>query len=270
MYYYRLSCNTLQAEKYILYSEQNEKWGDSLDHYIIVFTVFGFVFLLAIAGYISWYMHFPQKAKGKKKKIRVLCIGDSITFGYGVRFTRWKDSYPAILEKKLGAGIQVMNYGISGATLLSESDRPYKDSFRDAARKTDPAICILMLGTNDSKPHNWNAIAYEESLKKWINYLTGFPSEPKIILMVPPAAFSIRQKPVAFSVQNDVLCEQIAPIMKRKAQAQSLKLIDLYAQTASHPEWFVDGVHPNKQGNQAIADCVYPIVSDMLQGVTEI
>ena len=236
-----------------------------MDHCIITFAVFGLVFLLTIAGCISWYTYSPQKVKGNKKKIRVLCIGDSITFGYGVRFTRWKDSYPAILEKKLGTGIQVMNYGISGATLLSESDRPYKDSFRDAARKTDPAICILMLGTNDSKPHNWNAIAYEESLKKWINYLTGFPSEPKIILMVPPAAFSIRQKPVAFSIQNDVICEEIAPIIKRQAKAQALEIVDLYALTSSHPEWFVDGVHPNQQGNEAIADCVYPIVSAILQ-----
>lgn len=236
-----------------------------MDHCITAFAVFGLVFLLAIAGCISWCAYFPQKVKAKKKKIRVLCIGDSITFGYSVRFTRWKDSYPAILEKKLGADVQVMNYGISGATLLSESDRPYKDSFRDAARKTDPAICILMLGTNDSKPHNWNALAYEKSLIKWIDFLSGFPSKPKILLMVPPAAFSIRQKPVAFSIQNDVICEEIAPIIKRQAKAQALEIVDLYTLTSSHSEWFVDGVHPNRQGNKAIADCVYPIISAMLQ-----
>ena len=32
-----------------------------------------------------------------------------------------------------------------------------------------------------------------------------------------------------------------------------IRVIDLYAFTKDHPEWFVDGVHPNIRGNRAIA-----------------
>ena len=34
-------------------------------------------------------------------------------------------------------------------------------------------------------------------------------------------------------------------------------VVDLYSATADHPEWFVDGVHPNADGNRAIAQAVY-------------
>jgi lysophospholipase L1-like esterase len=31
----------------------------------------------------------------------------------------------------------------------------------------------------------------------------------------------------------------------------------LYAESESHPEWFADGVHPNAEGNRAIADFLH-------------
>ena len=36
-----------------------------------------------------------------------------------------------------------------------------------------------------------------------------------------------------------------------------MPLIDIHALTADHPEWFADGVHPNAEGNAAIAQAVY-------------
>jgi lysophospholipase L1-like esterase len=55
-----------------------------------------------------------QKAPGTR---RVVILGDSITFGYGVEE---KDSYPAILQPMIGAGSQVINRGVSGYGLDQE------------------------------------------------------------------------------------------------------------------------------------------------------
>ena len=59
------------------------------------------------------------------KKRRIACIGDSITFGAGVMKTRKKDAWTCVWNRMLGHDFQVLNYGVSGATLQKEGDFPY-------------------------------------------------------------------------------------------------------------------------------------------------
>lgn len=73
-----------------------------------------FIFLLTIANGIAQ----------KKEKIKVACIGNSITFGYGIK-DRIKDAYPEQLGRILGEEYEVKNFGISGRTLLSKGNSPY-------------------------------------------------------------------------------------------------------------------------------------------------
>ena len=58
---------------------------------------------------------------------RVACVGDSITYGSGIA-DRAHDSYPAQLEqilKQYDTAWEVDNFGVSGATLLTNGDLPY-------------------------------------------------------------------------------------------------------------------------------------------------
>ena len=217
---------------------------------------------IAVLGTVAaWMSYCPIKAKAKENKRRVLCIGDSITFGYGVRYTRWKDSYPAKLEKLLGPSYQVLNYGISGATLQDEGDKPYSKRFLKAARKTNPEICILMLGTNDSKPQNWNAERYEKELERRITEIKSFPSSPMIHLMIPPAAFGTDSKPALYGIRDDIIRDNISSIIKRQARLRNVGLVDLYEITEDHPELFADGIHPNANGNKVIAQFIYEVLN---------
>ena len=50
---------------------------------------------------------------------------------------------------------------------------------------------------------------------------------------------------------------EIVPIVKETADQLGIQCFDLYAETQSHPEWFADGVHPNADGNRAIADFIH-------------
>jgi sialate O-acetylesterase len=52
--------------------------------------------------------------------VRVACVGDSITFGYGLQ-----QSYPAKLGHLLGTNYEVRNFGVSATTLLHCGDYPY-------------------------------------------------------------------------------------------------------------------------------------------------
>ena len=59
-----------------------------------------------------------------QEKIKVACIGNSMTYGYGHK-EPGSTSYPTQLQQMLGDKYEVRNFGHSGATLLSKGHRPY-------------------------------------------------------------------------------------------------------------------------------------------------
>ncbi|MBQ5751856.1 MAG: hypothetical protein IIV89_03315 [Bacteroidaceae bacterium] len=93
-----------------------------------------------------------------QEKIKVACIGNSVTYGYGHKDPK-ATSYPTQLQGMLGSGYEVRNFGYSGATLLSKGHRPYINLAEyKAALDFAPDIAIIHLGLNDTDPRNWPMI----------------------------------------------------------------------------------------------------------------
>ena len=92
---------------------------------------------------------------GQEKKIKVACIGDSVTYGTGIE-DRENYSYPTQLQFLLGEDYLVGNFGKPGATLLRKGHRPYMDQveFQEAMEFAGD-IAIIHLGLNDTDPRNW-------------------------------------------------------------------------------------------------------------------
>ena len=216
--------------------------------------------LIAISATLaySYYMlnkYFPLNVKKTGDKKVIVCLGDSITFGAGVMENRKNDSYPAILGELVKDEYQVLNYGVSGATLLKEGDFPYKDFFWKRAFKQEPDIFILMLGTNDSKPYNWNKENYEMQFLERLAEIRGCANLKKIYVMVPPWATMIEgSERIMFNIEEDVIREQIRPFILSLKDKEDVEVIDLYEITKGHPEYFADGVHPNALGNRVLAE----------------
>lgn len=213
--------------------------------------------LFALFGIIQYKrMRYPVPSKPERGKKIVACVGDSITFGAGVSNQK-KDSYPAYLQKRLDESYQVINYGMSGRTLLSTGDMPYireknyKRTFVD-----HPSVYIIMLGTNDAKPYNFDQVGfkreYEVFLKKYIRQTNA----EKIIIMKPPKAFCINgaDMPMYDILNENVIAEQ--EIIDALAEELKIQVVDLYSFTENHPEYFKDGIHPNSMGNSKIADYI--------------
>ena len=199
----------------------------------------------------------PQKEKKKKPGTpTIICIGDSITFGAGVLTSRKKDAWPYILDGLMGQKSEVLNYGISGATMIRSGDTPYKEDFYQAVEEMDPQTNLLMLGTNDSKRQNWNAESYA---KDYEDFLKRFTKEGReIILLTPPKAFSKKGGEISvYGIRNREIHEGAIPVIQKLADQYGLRIIDLYALTENHPEYLGDGVHPNKPGNRIIADHIF-------------
>ena len=63
---------------------------------------------------------------GLQKVVKLACVGDSITAGFGApKGKAWPDQ----ITKLLGTGWEVKNFGVSGTTLLSYQST---DAFKDA------------------------------------------------------------------------------------------------------------------------------------------
>lgn len=217
-----------------------------------------------IDRFVLKYLAVPPPPRIKSGVRHIACIGDSITFGAGVGGVKRK-TWEFFLEERLGDGWQVLNYGASGRTLLDSGDYPYRsEKFYRASMRCGADIYIIMLGTNDSKPYNWQRESYELSLRALASEYRAMPNSPRVILMTPPSCFPDEKAgKVLFDISAEVIDGDIAPIVRSVASELGLQVIDLNAFTQGHAEWFNDGVHPNEKGNRAIAEFIAGALSEV-------
>jgi acyl-CoA thioesterase I len=197
----------------------------------------------------------PIDPANYKSAVRVACIGDSITQGSGAEKGF---SYPDQLQKLLGNSWQVLNYGVSGRTLLKKGDFPYwKEAAYQKALKSKPNVVIIMLGTNDTKKHNWKHEAdFTSDYTELVKSFRDLASKPRIYVCRPcPAPDSkdggINQKGVQ---------EQIKRIDKL-AKEMNLGVIDMHAALKDKLEMLPDGVHPNNEGAAEMAKAAAKILT---------
>ncbi|MCR5230760.1 MAG: hypothetical protein K6D03_11600 [Solobacterium sp.] len=212
------------------------------------------MFRKTLEHFILKYLAVPLTPKIEKGKKLIACVGDSITFGAGVNGRR-KETWEYSLQESLGGSWQVINYGISGRTLQDEGDYPYKaDKFYPISKAVKAEIYLIMLGTNDAKPYNWNGDRYRRELKAFLEEYMNLENHPRVIVMIPPHCFEDPKiGAVAFDIDGNNIDGPIPRIIRETAQELGIETIDLHSFSAGHGEWFDDGVHPNRNGNTAIA-----------------
>ena len=211
----------------------------------------------------------------KQDAVRVACIGNSITDGHGIDMAT-QHGYPAILQRLLGNDYWVKNFGVSGRTLLDQGDLPYtkEQAWRDA-QAFHPDIVILKLGTNDSKPQNWQyGESFKQNLQQIINQLCpelGTPAKkkgkktrrpivakPRIYLCTPLPAFKS-----SWNISDSVIVNDIIPIQQEVAREYGLTIIDLHSLFANDSDKLQpDGIHPNDKGVKKMAEIIAGIVKD--------
>ena len=185
------------------------------------------------------------------KPVRIACVGDSIVYGYGVEKHIDTDAWPSVLQKMLGNAFQVRNYGLCGTGAIAENGLPYWKTLRYRQSLLDqPEIVLILLGTNDARTDVWNEAAYQSGIQKMGSDYTSLSSHPKIIYMMSPEVFPDEYGNIGFEISGKLLDQGVHPAQKRLFPEDS---IDLYSLFMNHREYFVDGVHPDREGNRIIA-----------------
>ena len=211
-------------------------------------------------GFGPWFKYHDQlltdlgnwlknRVAPKPDAIRVACVGNSITDGHGIELAP-QFGYPALLQKALGSDYWVKNFGVSSRTLLNKGDYPYmnEQAWRDA-QAFNPDIVIIKLGTNDSKPQNWQyASEFKQDLQQMIKSL----GKAKIFLCTPIPAFKS-----SWAINDSVIVNGVIPIQKEVARKNGLQLIDLHTLMANDEELVQpDGIHPNEKGVAKMAEII--------------
>ena len=202
----------------------------------------------------SWLRSFKAP---RKDAVRVACIGNSITFGAGIK-NRSRDSYPSVLARMLGDSYWVRNFGVSARTMLNKGDHPYMNepAYKNALA-FNPNIVVIKLGTNDSKSFNWKYKAdFMKDAQTMIDAFKGLPSQPKIYLCYPSKAYLTGD-----GINDDIISKEIIPMIKKLAKKNDLSVIDLHTAMDGMPELFPDRIHPNEKGAQVMAKAVYQSIS---------
>ena len=189
----------------------------------------------------------------KKEAVRVACIGNSITDGFGIDMASQR-GYPAQLQQLLGDGYHVKNFGVSGRTMLNKGDLPYQNelAWRDALAFR-PDIVIIKLGTNDSKPENWQYNkGFKDDLQQMVDALQANKNNPRILLCTPIPAF----KPT-WNINDSVIVHGITPVINKVAKKNKLQVIDLHTLYANDGDKMIDdGIHPDAKGARRMAEII--------------
>lgn len=185
--------------------------------------------------------------------LRVACLGDSITEGAGTQDLA-RESYPAQLASLLGSGYEVRNFGCGGATLLDIGDKPYRSLPHFAqACAFQPEIIVIGLGTNDTKPQNWQyRDRFVANYISLIRQLRELPSHPRILICRPMPAWP----PSGWAISPEILERDLPAMIAEIATAEKVTVIDLFTPMRDQHALTPDHVHPNAAGATILAQTV--------------
>ena len=203
---------------------------------------------------------------GQQKTIKVACVGNSITYGYGIE-NREQNSYPSVLQRLLGKGYKVGNFGHSGATLLSKGHRPYiqQEEYQKALAFAGD-IVVIHLGINDTDPRNWPNHR-NDFVKDYLTLISSFKkANPKARIVIARMSPLSHRHPRFESGTRDWHAE-IQQAIALVAQQTNAQLIDFHEPLYHFPQMLPDAVHPNAQGAAILAQVVFGAITGNYGGL---
>ena len=183
--------------------------------------------------------------------MNIICLGDSLTFGYGV----WRnDCWVSLIQK--ATGLRVLNRGTNGDTsgyMLQRATRrivPYESEPGDIAIIMGGANDVLMYGANENDVTNIMTIAglfKEKGCTPVIGIQPGF--------RVSDYPFFGPMDPDKLNVNFNAFADDLVS----QAASAGITTFDLRPVLAD-PALFEDGVHPTEEGHGIIANTVLEVL----------
>ncbi len=209
--------------------------------------------------------------------IRILCYGDSNTWGYisGSDHQRYGESerWTKILGKKLGANFEIIEEGLNSRTLISNDERPGKEGKNGfqylipCLDTHDPIdLVILMLGTNELKSvyHRTSNDIGNMLEEYFVKTILGRKSQiknsyPKLLIVTPPivneeANYCKGDNKYVGATQKS---KDLDAIYKKIAEKYNCYFVSNEGLTTG-----IDGVHLTKESHELLANKLYSKIKE--------
>ena len=183
-----------------------------------------------------------------RAEVTVLCLGDSLTEGYGLALD---EAYPALLERRLHAegraDVRVINAGISGSTSASGPAR-----LRWQLRGK-PDVLLLALGANDGL-RGLDLAVTRRNLDEVIRLARASGLRVLLAGMKLPPNYGAEYT------------REFERMYAELAKANDVALLPFLLEgVAGRPELNLsDGIHPNARGQVIVAETVYRHLRSLL------
>lgn len=192
--------------------------------------------------------------------MKLVCIGDSLTFGYGVSK---KNSWVQLLKSELD--IDLINKGVNGDTTAGMLSRSYEDIVGNS-----PDYVIIMGGSNDfmcnrslsSVTSNLSELVKESSQH---NIIPIIGIEP---LLNPSIAKERWSSSINYENINSIQssCRNWIINFCNKNNINYIdfqKCFELSLKNKFPEELYVDGIHPTPLGHKLMAKCAREVLESM-------
>ena len=203
----------------------------------------------------------------QKHQVRIGFIGNSLTMGWHLPDPP-KDCYPAhltdMLAKIYGDTVVVKYFARESRTMLRKGDYPMWNEklFADGLAYI-PDICFIMLGSNDTKPQNWDNYG-NEFFDDYLSMIDTFKfrnPRTKIFVCYPPRAFE-----VVYGIRESVIVNGVIPAIDSILKVTDATLMDFHTPLYNRGDLFFDKIHPSVEGTKVMAELVFSklIETDMV------
>ena len=208
-------------------------------------------------------------------KQRLLCFGDSNTWGYMPLSTDRYDEetrWPMRLQKLLGEDWMVIEEGFNGRTIVH--DDPVEGGYKSALNYLPPCLMshnpldaiLIMLGTNDTKQRfGMSAETIGRSMDTLLRAAKAYAvnpvgGTPRIILVSPPLMadnLSETRFGPQFGSRASEIIRQLAPVYRSVAEGQQVECFDAAPYAEVSP---LDAIHMTAGGHQHLAEALADVV----------
>ncbi len=189
-------------------------------------------------------------------KLVIACLGDSLTYGYGVRR---EECWVSLADRNPSSGAALCNYGLSGDTtggMLARLATEVIPARPHAVLLMGGANDILFEGSAAPARANMSAMAHQIAAGGLVP-LIGIP-----VPFVPP----VREDWAGLTDFTRAAAEyaEYADWLRRFCGVFSFQAVDFRAyfmehvkRTAADPaEYFLDGLHPDAEGHRIMGACM--------------
>ena len=217
-----------------------------------VIVALALVFALLAAGGLWWVAGGAGRGRAAAAPGVYVALGASDAVGVGAQRPAQEGWAPRV-HAGLPAGTQLVNVGISGATLRDVIERQLP-----VALDARPRWATLWPGVNDLRA-GVDEATFGRDLDLVLGELARIEGITVVVLNIP----DLRLLPVfggGNAARLDATVQRRNALIAEAASRHGALLVDLYAgqlELAEHPEYIsADGFHPSSAGYARIADLV--------------